>query len=387
MKSLFVQFWALLALMSLPVLAQQTTDIPDAGWRLWLDKEAAWENDTIYLPADAGLSKLPAKQPTGGWTLLNSTTGISVTLPSTVEEHYWGTNGYRKYQDEYFYETQDTIAKNGNYLGVSWWWKGIDIPKSFAGKQVILFIRGARLRAEVYLNRQLIGYNIITETSFSCDASSAIKPGEKNLLAIRITNPGGRLDWLDTQLMPWGKTNQSFHRSHGFGGLDRGIKISAHDKIYFTDLWALNTLQPNKLQIHATIINKIGTIINAVLRIELIDPDSSGKVCLKQEKNITLEESSFSITTDITYPGALLWNLNTPKLYRLRATIFPAAAVKKNSWKDTREVTTGFRWFEADSIGSNAVLRFNGNRIRITSAISWGFWGINGLWPTAERSV
>ncbi|HTY60061.1 MAG TPA: malectin domain-containing carbohydrate-binding protein, partial [Bacteroidota bacterium] len=41
-------------------------------------------------------------------------------------------------------------------------------------------------------------------------------------------------------------------------------------------------------------------------------------------------------------------------------------------------------------IGRNAELRLNGLRIRLLSAISWGFWGMNGLWPTpalAEREV
>ena len=390
MKYQFRLFLILCASLNVSLFAQQTIDVSDSGWRLWLDKEAAWEKDSIFLPADVNLTTLPANAPTGGWKQLHSSAGIEVSLPSTVEEHYWGVNGFRKYQDEYFYETQDTVPKNGNYLGVSWWWKEISIPKSFAGKHVKLFIRGARLRAEVYLNQKLIGYNIITEGSFDCDASSAGKPGGKNILAIRITNPGGRLDWLDTQLMPWGKTDQTFHRSHGFGGLDRGITISAHDKINISDLWVLNTPKAGNIQVHAAIANKTGKPTEALLRVELLDPDKSNKVCSTKETKILLNGSAANAAIDLTYANASLWNLDTPKLYTVRATVIPASSSKREGWKDMREVTAGFRWFEADGIGSNAMLKFNGDRIRITSAISWGFWGINGLWPTkefAEREV
>ena len=48
----------------------------------------------------------------------------------------------------------------------------------------------------------------------------------------------------------------------------------------------------------------------------------------------------------------------------------------------TARTTFGFRWFAPTGVGRDAVLRLNGSRIRVYSAISWGFWGLNGLWPT-----
>src|SRR5271163_3883977 len=72
-------------------------DISTAGWRLWPDREAAWQNDTLYLPSEVKLDGMPANAPTGGWEALNDQQGIPVTLPSTVEEHYWGKFGTRPY--------------------------------------------------------------------------------------------------------------------------------------------------------------------------------------------------------------------------------------------------------------------------------------------------
>jgi len=48
--------------------------------------------------------------------------------------------------------------------------------------------------------------------------------------------------------------------------------------------------------------------------------------------------------------------------------------------------TFGFRWFAPEGIGSNAMFRINGKRIVLRSAISWGWWAPNGLFPTDEMA-
>ncbi|RPH35726.1 hypothetical protein EHM92_05690, partial [bacterium] len=383
--------FALILFAAVHAHAQVVLAVPDSGWHLWLDRTARWESDSIFLPADADLRSLPVHPPTIGWDMLERSPGIVVTLPSTVEEHHWGASDFRPYRGEYAYEEEDSIVENGNYLGVSWWWHDINVPRSFAGKTVLLGIRGARLRAEVYMNEQLIGYNIITETAFTCDASKAVRPGQINRIAIRITNPGGRLDWVDTELLTWGTTKQQFHKSHGFGGLDRGIQLVAHDPVYFSDLWALNRREPGILRVCGRIMNTTRRAAKGTVRIQLLDPDSGNKARATVSQEVELaptHESAFQ--TEIKFPGAELWSNEHPKLYRVQAHLKQKGTKAKHPWSDTRELKTGFRWFVADGIGKDAMLRFNGQRIRLTSAISWGFWGMNGLWPTrdlAEQEV
>lgn len=390
-------------IMLASAMAQTNLSIPDSGWRLWLDREAAWENDSLYLPGELDLSKLPLNPPTGGWDVLANTQGIEITLPATVEQHFWGATGLREYKDAYYFEGEDPQVKDGSYRGVSWWWREIDLPQDFQGKQAQLYIRGARLRAEVYWNRQLVGYHIINETAFTCDVSMAVRPGEKNLLAIRITNPGGRLDWLDTQLMSWGKYR--FHASHGFGGLDRGMILRAHDPAFIDDLWALNTPEARAIRAHARIVNRSHRALSGKVRFAIIDPDQPGQICASEELAVSVPpDGEIAAEREIACPDAALWSLESPRLYRLQAAIEFDYSVSVEGpvtrWQDRREVSFGFRWFQAEGVSAygsaagvgekNAVLRLNGKRIRLVSAISWGFWGFNGLWPTpelAEREV
>src|SRR5580692_721165 len=104
-------------------------DISTGGWRLWPDRDAVWQNDTLFLPSEANLHDMPVNPPTGGWQALNDQQGIPVTLPSTVEEHYWGAFGTRPYAHNEAQRGPGTSFQNGNYLGVSWWWRTVQIPK------------------------------------------------------------------------------------------------------------------------------------------------------------------------------------------------------------------------------------------------------------------
>ena len=374
-------------------VAQDVLPVADLGWRLWLDKSAAWKDDAIYLPADADLKKLPVNPPTGGWDVLSRFNGIPVTLPTTVEEHFWGETGLRAYKDEYWFERTDPDVRNGNYLGVSWWWKEITIPPRFQDKIVRLHVRGARLRAEVYLNGKLVGYDLMGETSFTCDLGGAVLPGQKNLLAIRVTNPGGRLDWADTNLLTWGAAR--FYAGHGFGGLDRGIYLSAHAPVFIDDSWVLNTPQARQVKAFVAVRNMSDRAVDGEIVFEAIDPGNRDAVLAAKHRPLGIAAGgSITVSETLDALKAELWSPDNPRLYRLRAKVIcPAAAPGATgpaAWTDGKETTFGLRWFEADGVGTNAVLRLNGGRIRLTSAISWGFWGFNGLWPTpelAEREV
>ena len=398
------------------------TLIPDEGWRLWVDDKAEWQNDDIFLPEDvvwingklcAKGQPLPINAPTDGWAALTHDTGLEVTLPTSVEQHFWGKYGAgadgkpRPYApEEYRYAAtdppkppaDDNMPQNGAYFGVSWFHRRIDIPTELRGKRIFLHIRGAHLRAEVYLNQKLVGYSIMEELPFECDCTNAANPGGLNVLAIRITNPFGRFDWVDGLNAKWGKV--SLYRSHGFGALDRGITLSAHEGPRIKDIWVLNSPKSNTIQVDliGERLQHLAANDGATVALEVIDPKTGTSVF---KKFVSIEGSSslkpyspvgkvkeevrtnFRITQEITVDAVRRWDLASPNLYVLRATW------KNNGHTDTRTVAFGFRSFTVTGIdpnnpNSNAVFRLNGKRTKIYTAISWGYWGLNGMFPVPE---
>jgi beta-galactosidase len=199
-------------------------DLSDLEWRLWLDRDAQWRDDSLFLPT-VDISLLPVNEPTCGWNMLAKACDTIVTLPATVEEYLWGIDG-------------NSRGITGNYTGVAWFSTTIDIPGTWDGKRISIDFESVRLRAEVFVNHKLAGYDIINGTPFSCDVTRLIVPGKVNDIAVRITDPNGNFAWRDWDAFFWG--DKLIPPSHGFGGITGKVSLTATDYSYISDIFIKN---------------------------------------------------------------------------------------------------------------------------------------------------
>ncbi len=338
----------------------------DHGWRLWLDERAEWKNDKLYLPDEVDLAKLPANPPTGGWKVLSGQAGIPVTLPGTVEEYYWGKRPLPTANPS---RPEDVVNLCSPYVGVSWWYRNFIPPVLKSGEKLILSFPGARLRAEIYVNQKLVGYNLISEVPFTADVTDALMPGQSNQLAVRITNPGGTFTWGDFELYKWG--DYQYPVSHGFGGIDGGVTMSVHAAVAVEDLYVANNPDPRTVTLNATVAST-GRAYKGPL---LFTISRDGKKVWSGKMDVTVSAGGETVASkQVTVPDAELWDIAQPVLYQ--------AGVGIKSIPHSGRVTDfGFRWFNAEGIGTNPRLVLNGRRIFVSSAISWGYWAPNGLFP------
>ena len=379
MKSIFYAA-ALFALCSCRVVAETsvrptTVPVSNTGWRLWLDDKASWQNDTLYLPEDVHLNAMPVNPPSGGWSVLSGGAGIPVSLPDTVEAHYWGKAPSQVINSS---DPESVTNGSGEYLGVSWWYRSFTPPALKPGEHLVFSFPGARMRAEVYVNGQLCGYDVITETRFNADVTKAIEPGQPNTIAVRITNPGGNFSWGDFDTIAWG--NYKIPISHGFGGLNCGVTMSIQGQAAVTDLAVLNHPDPRTITFDAD-ITSTGRGYNGPVALTVA---RAGMTIWSGTTNVRVGPGGTATATKtVTIPGAVLWDIRKPALYCATAAI-PTVAHSDHSQ------TFGFRWFTAQGVGSNAILTLNGRRIVVKSSISWGFWSPNGIFPdqdAAQREV
>ncbi len=145
------------------------------SWKVWLDKEAEWKNDKLYLPDEFELSEMPLNKPSCGWMEMYNSKGENCKLPTTVEEQF-GTS-------------HDWI-----YNGVSWFYTTFNLTDEWNGKSVWLDIEKYNHRVEVFINEKLVGYDAVGLLPYKCDISSALVSGE-NRIALRITSAGGIREW------------------------------------------------------------------------------------------------------------------------------------------------------------------------------------------------
>lgn len=339
-----------LAVVSLQAMARETVDLSTLSWNITLDTQAQWANDELFTPP-VDVATLPVHQPTGGWQLLDNPQKRNVHLPATVEGELWGWNG-------------QTYGVTGNYVGVSWFNTQVDVPANWTDKHITLQFDAVRFRAEVFVNHQLVGYDLVNSTPFAVDITPYVKLGQKNDVAIRITDPNGNFNWKDSQCYPWGQ--YLVNPSHGFGGITGRVHLCATDKTYINDVFVENTPVPSIVKVH---VEAGGLTADTPLTMELRERGSQ-KVVWSRIDHMAASNK----TIDVALPQAKLWSVDHPNLYEL--------TIKLGNDEVTKRF--GFRWFEVRTVNGDRQFYLNGKRITLVTAISWSFWPDNGITPSKE---
>lgn len=325
-------------------------DLSGAGWHLWLDRDAEWRNDALHLPG-VSLDQLPVHAPSCGWAALYKN-GRDVRIPGTVEEYLWDELG-------------------GDYMGVSWWVRDFDVADAVLKRRLTLEFASVRQRSEVFVNDVLVGYDAVGNTPFECDLTGRVRAG-RNRIAVRVTDPGGNFDWRDYHVMLWGA--QPLPMSHGFGGITGPVHLNASDAVRISDVFVRNTPAITDIDLETTVSNPTGTSIACNMRISVRDVD--GNVVFDQTwVGERFESGDTRLVKHVTAPDANPWSPESPNLYWATIELIGF---------DRYEKRFGFRWFDVDGVGTNAMFRLNGKRIVLRSAISWGFWPVTGIFPSAE---
>ena len=337
-------------------------DLSGKGWKLWHDKNAAWKDDQLFLP-ETPIASITAPAPTGGWNTLATADTKDVSVPGTVEEYL-----------------QTKPGPEGDLNGVSWWFRTVKIPQSAGPSKLLLQFEAARYRSEVFINQKLAGYDLTGNTPFKVDISQFAKPGQTVQLAVRITDPGGNYDWRDGDVVNWGK--YKVPGSHAFGGITGRVKLVICNPIYVDDIYVQNTPAITTVKPHVTIVNDGTTSVVRDVLVQVFDKNNLSKeIAQKIINKVTLKPGDNVVETEISAPAAKLWDTESPNLYICKVSI-----LEDKKLVDADSKTFGFRWFQAIGQGADAMLRLNRKRIVLRTAISWGYWPINGIYPTAEMA-
>ncbi len=281
-----------------------TLSLDGPRWHMMRDTAASWEHDRLYLPEEiTSIEYLPVNAPTGGWEMLTPENAVSVSVPGTVEE----------------YLTTSKRPSPDDFKGVSWWFTTVSVPGNLKGRRAMLHFESVRMRAEVYLDGRLVGYDIIGESPFDVDITDALVPGKTHTLAVRVTNPGGNFHWQDFTQMRWG--DYKIPPGRGFGGLVGRVRLDVVDAVYIEDIYMQNQPVPTRVK---AIVNVRNTSPKTVVRTVgyTVTPKSvSDKVVARGSRKLYLEPGDNSVELEIDVPDARLWDIDSPELYQCDVTL------------------------------------------------------------------
>ena len=344
--------------------SQNRVEISNQSWKIWLDKKAEWANDSLFLPP-YDLRAIPSNAPGCGWEALYDQSGtIETKLPATVEQYYWARNG-------------NSFGVDGNYLGVSWFTTSLQIPREWKGKSIRLDFESARMRAEVYVNNQLAGYNLIDGVPFSVEVTKFLNEAGTNKLAVRMTDPNGNFAWQDYSAFEWGKYETI--PSHGFGGITGKVVLRATDGCYIDDIFVKNKPEKNVVDVELTLKNR-GNMTDGFIIFSLSENGKTVNLLTSKQK-VSATGNEYLVKERIKLPDARLWSPDSPNLYLLTAEWSGT-----DGSHDLQTKRFGFRWFEVREVDGDKMFFLNDKRIVLRSAISWSHWPVNGIFATSEMA-
>ena len=230
------------------------------------------------------------------------------------------------------------------------------MPRSFAGKRVLLHFGGVWASAEVWLNGRWVGRHDSGFTSFSYDVTGLVSADADNLLAVRVRQvyPGYVCDTYDD----W-----------SLGGIYRDVTLEAMPAKRWIDAVRVVTdfdkdYRDADLKMKVMVIDRHKNTLPGnyrspgqpyVLRFTLLD--AGGDTVQTVERRVAAHTSTgreTAVTMRVAEPRQ--WNAEHPYLYTLRVELVEPDGVSQASVQRIgfREVTT-----------DGGVLRVNGRPVKL----------------------
>lgn len=214
--------------------------------------------------------------------------------------------------------SMDAIEKIGYYRGETWYRTFKEIPISMQNERVFIRFEGVGHEAEVFVNEKRVGKHSGGYSAFCFEITNQVKIGEKNLIAVRVTNaPNFKRIPVDDDLF------------NIYGGIYRPVCIFSTPKCNISPTYnaspglfvELKELSNNtaKLEIR-THISNISKLNSAQIKFTL--NDAFGNNVLLKNKKIELSEADQVITSSLLIENPILWNgRQNPHLYSLEAKL------------------------------------------------------------------
>jgi hypothetical protein len=303
-------------------------------WTIWFDDAADWASEKIYLP-DTPITDISIHGPSGGWLRIKE--GAPITVPAV---------------------TDDVRA---SFHGVSWWSRNIDLSGC---KHALLRFEAARLRAEIFLDGQLIGYDIEGYTPFEVRIPDALNSAGEHRLDVRITNPGGSDNWEDLNPIRW--SGLTLPSSQDFGGIWQPVSLIEYSALRISDLW----VQPSLTDKTIAVIVEIEGNGASHASITVTAPDGTVVCTLPFAYDAPQNLIHETIRLDQPLPHGVY----DPQLYT--ATL----AVSHDELCDVASSRFAFRELAIREGG----LHYNKKPIYLSTSISWSLYS-NGPLGSAEE--
>ena len=250
------------------------------------------------------------------------------------------------------------------YHGVAWYWHEFSAPMNpHVEGQYWLRFHAVDYLAEVWLNGVKLGSHEGAQEPFSLEATTSIKQGAPNILAVRVLNPTHELiDGIRLEEVAEGRRDYPKPEDNAYdtGGIIDSVELLIAPAVRIAALQVVPDWKTGNVRVVLDLHNAGAKPVDGELRLT-VAPATGGEsaAAINVMKPLTAGISNVEVVLHV--PDHRLWEINSPYLYRVTARVRDPHA----SGADESSTTCGFRELRFE----DGYFRFNGRRIHLHGAL------------------
>jgi hypothetical protein len=251
-----------------------------------------------------------------------------------------------------------------DYHGVAWYWHEFAAPANphVDGRSILRFAAVDYL-AEVWVNGTPVGGHEGAEDPFELDVTAALRPGDGNLLAVRVLSPTHEpIDGIALAATP--RSCKTYPVTPGttysVGGIVDAVELLTTPAVRIESLYVKPDWQSGRVMIEANLRNAASGPLRTTVRLT-IGPANGGETCHSVLLGRTVPPGDTLVRGHLQVAQPHLWSVDDPYLYRVTAQ----AALAGSPSFDERATRCGFRDFRYEG----DAFRLNGQRLYLQGAL------------------
>ncbi|MDD3488580.1 MAG: beta-glucuronidase [Paludibacter sp.] len=260
---------------------------------------------------------------------------LTTKFTASIYDSSWYHNPYMaKFRQPGNIKVPFWLTQNKYYVGPAWYQKEIQIPATWRGQEIILFLERVHFTSHIWINGKEVGSNNSLTTAHRFNVTPYVKPG-KNIVSICIDN---RMKDVDVGANSHSITD---HTQGNWNGVVGKIELQAFDKISFDDIQIFPDLKNKQAKIKVAIRNNTGKTRKSSLVLSAQSFNSDKKHNVKPVSfGLNLSKTNEIQHFEYTLPMGnemLTWDEFDPALYQL------SAELKSDKLSDHKTLQFGMR--------------------------------------------
>lgn len=289
-----------------------------------------------------------------------------------LDMSWFKNDEYAKYRQPGNIKIPFWLQPTKYYRGAAWYQKTVNVPASWKGKHIQLFIERSHWETTVWVDDVKIGMENSLGTSHLFDIGSKLTSGTHRL-TIRVDNQIKDINMGDNA------HSVTDHTQTNWNGMIGELSMKARPLVFISDVQLYPDIDKKQILVKVEITNTTGN--SKKVSIDLMaSTNKSGAEKLKPFTKILSAKENLQVI-EITYPmgsNPLLWNEFHPNLYNLNVTLKQAESKEA----DSKQISFGMRDFKA----KGTQLSINNDLIFLRGTLDCAAFPKTGFPPTDVTS-